>query len=63
MGRSGPHHIELTTRQRQRLDDIKTECAGDGIGQLPEPTDEMMISSLLDTWDAVNDGYYSGDES
>lgn len=48
--------IELTERQRERLDAIKTECADD---HMPEPTDEQIISSLLDTWDAVGDGLYS----
>lgn len=52
-------HIELTDRQRKRLDEIKAECTGGSLGSLPEPTDQMMLSSLLDTWDAVGDGLYS----
>lgn len=55
---TGQDTICLTDRQRRRLDEIKAECAGDG---LPEPSDQMMLNSLLDTWDAVEDGYYSGD--
>lgn len=55
-------HIELTERQRRRLDEIKAECSGEGIGSLPEPSDQEMMKSLLDTWDAVGDGMYSDDE-
>lgn len=51
--------IELTERQRERLDRIKSECTGEGLSQSPEPTDQMMLSSLLDTWDAVGEGLYS----
>lgn len=54
-------HIELTDRQRERLNEIKAECTGEGIGNLPEPTDQMMLSALLDTWDAVGDGHYRTD--
>lgn len=48
--------IELTERQRERLDRIKAGCAGD----TPEPIDEQIMNSLMDTWDAVGDGYYAG---
>lgn len=48
--------IELTERQRQRLDRIKAECADESV---PEPSDELMFDSLMDTWDAVGDGHYS----
>lgn len=51
-----PDSIELTDRQRQRLEAIKRECADDFT---PTPTDGEILSSLLDTWDAVNEGYYS----
>lgn len=54
------HTLELTARQRERLDLIKAECAND---HLPEPTDEQMIDSLLDTWDAVGDGLYSNEDT
>lgn len=50
--------VELTDRQRNRLDAIKGECKEADPG-LPEPTDEQIIDSLLDTWDAVNNGRYS----
>jgi hypothetical protein len=53
--------IEITGQQRERLDRIRAECTCDG--DLPEPTDQMMLGSLMDTWDAVNDGYYSGGET
>lgn len=49
--------LELTPRQRRRFEEIKRECA-DG---LPEPADEDIFKSLLDTWDAVADGHYSED--
>lgn len=48
--------IELTDRQRERLDAIKSECASE---HLPEPSDQQILSSLLDTWDAVGDELYS----
>jgi len=51
--------IELSERQRRRLDEIKAECADD---HTPGPTDSEMLSSLLDTWDAVNEGLYSSKE-
>lgn len=50
--------IELTERQRDRLESIKQECKDADPG-LPKPTDEQIFSSLLDTWDAVNEGLYS----
>lgn len=54
--------IELTERQRERLDKLKAECkAADP--NLPEPTDQQMVKSLLDTWDAVNQGLYSGGDA
>lgn len=49
--------IELTDQQRERFERIKSECT-DG-GRLPEPTDSAMLDSLMDTWDAVNEGYYT----
>lgn len=51
--------IELTERQRERLDAIKAECKEADPG-LPEPSDELMFSSLLDTWDAIGNGHYHG---
>ena len=53
----GTDRIELTDRQRERINDIKQECTEGG--QIPEPTEEHIISSLLDTWDAVNQGLYA----
>lgn len=52
--------LELTDRQRERLDRIKYECKEADPG-LPEPTDEQVLRSLLDTWDAVDEGLYSED--
>jgi hypothetical protein len=48
--------IELTDRQRGRLEAIKRECKDDFT---PAPNDSQVLSSLLDTWDAVDEGYYS----
>lgn len=50
--------IELTERQRKRFNRIKRQCT-DG-GRLPEPSDQAIVDGLLDTWDAVKDGHYSG---
>lgn len=50
--------IELTDRQRERLEVIKQECKDANPG-LPKPTDEQIMGSLLDTWDAVDKGIYS----
>lgn len=49
-------HIKLTGRQRERFDRIKAECTNE---HLPEPADELMLKSLMDTWDAVDEGLYS----
>ena len=50
--------IELTDRQRERIEAIKDECKEADPG-CPRPSDELIVSSLLDTWDAVDDGLYS----
>lgn len=50
--------IELTERQRERLDELKADCKEADPG-LPEPSDEQMLDSLLDTWDAFVEGLYS----
>lgn len=51
--------IEVTDRQRERIEQIKQECTEGG--SVPEPTDGEVIDSLLDTWDAVNDGHYTAE--
>ena len=48
--------IALSDRQRDRIEEIKSECAGD---HLPEPSDSAILDSLLDTWDAVGEGLYT----
>lgn len=48
--------IELTPRQRRRFEELREECTDP---HTPPPTDRQLLSSLLDTWDAVNAGYYS----
>jgi len=52
------NRIELTERQRHRIEEIKDECKEASPG-CPRPTDEQIVKSLLDTWDAVNEGLYS----
>jgi hypothetical protein len=49
--------IELSDRQRERFEQVREECDDPSV---PEPTDEQVMKGLLDTWDAVNDGHYSG---
>jgi len=56
----GIDRIEMTERQRERLEEIKQECT-DG-GRLPKPADSEIIDSLMDTWDAVNQGLYTGSD-
>lgn len=53
-----PPTLELTPRHRERLDEIKAKCKEADPG-LPEPTDEQIVTSLLDTWDAVDEGVYA----
>lgn len=50
--------IELTDRQRERIDRIKDELE-EAEPDCPRPTDEQVLKSLLDTWDAVDDGLYA----
>lgn len=50
--------VELPDDLRDRFDAIKAECkAADP--SLPEPEDELVLSALMDTWDAAGDGYYA----
>lgn len=55
-----PLTIEISPRQRERFDEIKAECSDD---YTPEPTDQELFKSLLDTWDAVDEGHYSEDNN
>jgi hypothetical protein len=48
--------IEMPDNLRERFEAIKQECKSPYI---PEPTDELMMKGLMDTWDAVNNGHYS----
>ena len=50
--------LELSGRTRQRFERIKEQCKTDHV---PAPEDEEMLKSLLDTWEAVGEGYYSDD--
>jgi len=54
------NRIELTDRQRDRIEAIKDECKESDPG-LPRITDEQVLSILLDTWDAAGEGLYSDD--
>lgn len=49
--------LDLNDRHRERFEEVKEECTEGG--KVPKPSDEDMLSSLMDTWDAVNDGLYS----
>jgi ribosomal protein L37AE/L43A len=49
--------IQVTERQRERLEAIKQEGTSDG--RFPKPDDSQIIDSLLDTWEALNNGQYS----
>jgi len=49
--------IELTERQRARIEEIKDELKEADPG-LPRPSDEHVIKGLLDTWKAVGEGHY-----
>lgn len=48
--------LDIPETQRQRFDRIKAECTDP---YCPPPTDEQILKSLLDTWDAASDGFYS----
>lgn len=50
--------LELTDRQRERLDAIKDDLE-EAEPECPRATDEQVLKSLLDTWDAVGEGLYS----
>lgn len=54
---SEEQRLELSEKQRERFESIKEQCTNGG--SLPKPSDEMMLKSLMDTWDAVSEGYYS----
>lgn len=53
--------IKLTDEQQKRIAAIQ-EQSTDG-GQVPELPVSEVIDSLLDTWDAVEDGYYTEDHT
>lgn len=50
--------IQMPEKYRERFDQIKQECKEADPG-VPEPSDEVLLSSLMDTWDAVGMGLYS----
>lgn len=49
--------IELTDRQRNRIESIK-EHLKDADPNLPKPDDEHVIGMLLDSYNAIQNGYY-----
>ena len=53
--------IKLTDEQQKRIAAIQ-EQSTEG-GQAPELSVSHVIDSLLDTWDAVEDGYYTEDHT
>lgn len=56
-GQPADDTIDLSQRQRERLERIKSQCNGGG--HLPKPADSVMLDALMDTWGAVGEGYYS----
>ena len=48
--------ITLTDEQQERIEQIKQESTEGG--QVPPLPTHAVIDSLLDTWDAVQEGYY-----
>lgn len=50
---------ELTDRQIERIDSIQAELKEAEPG-VPPPSREQIIDSLLDTWEAIGDGLYHG---
>ena len=53
--------IKLTDEQRKRIDEIKQQSTEDG--KVPPLPDSQILDSLLDTWDAVDCGYYTDDHT
>jgi hypothetical protein len=53
---NGTERIKISEQQRERFDAIRESCQTDHI---PAPSDQQMFGSLLDTWDAVDDGLYT----
>ena len=48
--------ITLTDEQKERIEQIKQESTEGG--QVPPLPTHAVIDSLLDTWDAVQEGHY-----
>jgi rRNA maturation endonuclease Nob1 len=54
------HRLEITNRQRERLEEIKKECTPDG--RFSKPSDSDIIDLLLDLWEGVDQELYTGIE-
>jgi len=52
--------LSCTPETLQRFNDIRQECKTD---HTPAPTQNMMLQSLMDTWEKVNEQGYGGDEA
>jgi rRNA maturation endonuclease Nob1 len=52
--------IELSKRQRERLEEIKQDCTDDG--RFPKLSDSDIIDLLLNLWEAVDQELYTGIE-
>lgn len=59
MSEGGSDQIVVSEGQRKRFERIKWECTDQG--EFPKPSDQAMFDSLMDTWDAVNNGFYTTD--
>lgn len=53
---------QLTDEQRERIEQIRDELKV-AEPECPKPTAEQVLDSLLDTWDALQDGHYHALES
>lgn len=50
--------LEFSECQLERFEAVREEWTDD---ELPEPTDDQVLKSLLDTREAAANGHYSGD--
>lgn len=52
--------IEINDRQAERFENLREQWSDE---HTPEPTDSQMVSSLLDTVNAVESGFYTEDHT
>ena len=54
--------ITVDESTHKRFKQLKAELDKEQSG-VPDLTNDLFLSSLLDTWDAVDDGYYDSNDS